>query len=503
MSSFMSVTSESIEHDCEFMVFQQPQRARAANSKDATERRAVDPPPVLKLTLPTSTPVAEDCTKYIALAVLMPPTGLKDGALNDAPITPATTATHTSMAVGTWASAAYLLRSVEESEERDIFFIFPDLGVKRSGIFCIHFLLYERTGTTLKWLKSATSNPFTVYSARLFPGVLESTMLSRIFVSQGVKIRLRNSQHTENQLPLKNENNNNPRLLPGRYLLAPSGVPTESSRSSSNSISMSLSSRGASPIAPYVAGHYMPATECAFMNDKPGFISSVSMDGKTSYAKRPRLSVGPSNSTSPSRQARSMPYTTTVQEASINEGKERPIAIPVTRNRTFAKHQDILHHNNTTTTSATMTPSHSHSNTNTNTNNNANIACNPDNQSNGTRLPPISSLYLDDWPSSYDRAITPSSEYPPSYPRGSFRPVPQDVFLPRITPIAMPNRTDRPDTSSVHVHDLVSTREPTKQSSTGHFDSTRHSTGPSYTQQPPSHPEQTRGIIGHASSMHF
>ncbi|KAI9596016.1 velvet factor-domain-containing protein [Syncephalis fuscata] len=259
-----------------FVVFQQPQRARAANSKDATERRAVDPPPVLKLQLSSTTPVAEDCTKYIALAVLMPASSwdhssaleLKNKQPNAMNGAHRDTTTHTSTAVGTWASAAYLLRSSEESEERHIFFIFPDLGVKRPGMFCIHFLLYERVGTMVKWLKSTVSNPFTVYSARLFPGVLESTMLSRIFVSQGVKIRLRNSQQTENQLPLKTEINNNPRLLPGRYLLAPSGIPADINRSSSSiATSMLLSSRDTSPIATSPIHYTQPASH-TFADDK-------------------------------------------------------------------------------------------------------------------------------------------------------------------------------------------------------------------------------------------
>jgi hypothetical protein len=154
------------------------------------------------------------------------------------------------------------------------------------------------------------------------------------------------------------------------------------------------------------------------------------------------------------------------------------------------------------------------------------------NQSNSTRSPPISSLYLDDWPS-YDgsnnnsnnnsnsssnlqytlrhksmvinngaRVIPPSSEYPPCYSHGSFRPVSQDVFLPRITPTAMSNRTGRPDTFN-HAHDPASTREPTKLVPSNHFDSARNPPEPPSTQQPPSHPEQIRDIISHVSPMHY
>ncbi|RKP09365.1 velvet factor, partial [Thamnocephalis sphaerospora] len=72
------------------------------------------------------------------------------------------------------------------------FFVFPDLGVKRPGVFRIQFVLYQRAGQTLRQLGTVTSDPFVVYSTKMFPGVLESTALSRMFVNQGVKIRLRN-----------------------------------------------------------------------------------------------------------------------------------------------------------------------------------------------------------------------------------------------------------------------------------------------------------------------
>lgn len=38
---------------------------------------------------------------------------------------------------------------------------------------------------------SSFSEPFTVYSAKKFPGVCESTDLSKTFASQGIKIPIR------------------------------------------------------------------------------------------------------------------------------------------------------------------------------------------------------------------------------------------------------------------------------------------------------------------------
>jgi hypothetical protein len=40
-------------------------------------------------------------------------------------------------------------------------------------------------------LATSFSEPFTVYSAKKFPGVIESTPLSKCFASQGIKIPIR------------------------------------------------------------------------------------------------------------------------------------------------------------------------------------------------------------------------------------------------------------------------------------------------------------------------
>jgi hypothetical protein len=139
----------------------------------------------------------------------------------------------------------------------------------------------------------------------------------------------------------------------------------------------------------------MPATEHAFVHDKPNFMSGtrlssivtnhlepyqaqsfltkrsfdqVSTDSKGSYTTRSRLDARLSSHAPPIN----MPFTT-VQETSINEEKERPIATPAIRNSTFAKHPDIVKQDTSTLiaiTSDIMIPSHSYPNTT--------IACNPD-----------------------------------------------------------------------------------------------------------------------------
>jgi len=46
-------------------------------------------------------------------------------------------------------------------------------------------------GEKTPMLASCFSDPFTVYSAKKFPGVIESTTLSKCFAQQGIKIPIR------------------------------------------------------------------------------------------------------------------------------------------------------------------------------------------------------------------------------------------------------------------------------------------------------------------------
>ncbi|KAI8052133.1 velvet factor [Syncephalis plumigaleata] len=71
------------------------------------------------------------------------------------------------------------------------FFIFPDTSARMEGVFRLRFSLYEIRGAQSVRLCSVHSDPFTVYPPRSFPGMSESTFLSRSFSDQGVRIRIR------------------------------------------------------------------------------------------------------------------------------------------------------------------------------------------------------------------------------------------------------------------------------------------------------------------------
>lgn len=98
---------------------------------------------------------------------------------------------------GTLVSSLYRLKDTDNSDGG--FFIFGDISIKIEGTFRLRFSLFEVTTRSaasishneVSHLRSIVSGPFTVYSSKTFPGVLDSTFLSRSFCDQGVRIKIR------------------------------------------------------------------------------------------------------------------------------------------------------------------------------------------------------------------------------------------------------------------------------------------------------------------------
>jgi hypothetical protein len=69
--------------------------------------------------------------------------------------------------------------------------VFGDLSVKIEGVFRLQFTLFEVRDKEVAYIKSITSGPFNVYASKNWPGMAESTPLTRSFSEQGVRLRLR------------------------------------------------------------------------------------------------------------------------------------------------------------------------------------------------------------------------------------------------------------------------------------------------------------------------
>lgn len=192
-------------------VVQQPEKARACGSgpRSSADRRPVDPPPVVKLTIFED---GEDITfkydagfmLYASLDVARP---IAQGRMHHGQIVPVLTG----VAV---AGVAYLDRPKAAG-----YFIFPDLSVRHEGWYRLRFHLFEHVKHSedadkdrpFETVQASTSDqprephpheamanrmfvyssPFQVFSAKKFPGLNTSTELSKVVADQGCRVRIR------------------------------------------------------------------------------------------------------------------------------------------------------------------------------------------------------------------------------------------------------------------------------------------------------------------------
>jgi hypothetical protein len=90
---------------------------------------------------------------------------------------------------GTLVSSLHRLK--DQHNVDSAFFVFGDLSIKLEGIFRLRFDLYELRGAESWHIQSTQTEPFKSHSAKTFPGMSESTFLTRTFSDQGVRLRLR------------------------------------------------------------------------------------------------------------------------------------------------------------------------------------------------------------------------------------------------------------------------------------------------------------------------
>ncbi|KAF9947607.1 hypothetical protein BGZ70_002601, partial [Mortierella alpina] len=97
----------------------------------------------------------------------------------------------TKATTGSSVSSLYPLKDFEDNGTESGFFVFPDLSVRMEGTYRLKFCLYEMVGKDVHFCAYVISDPLIVYSAKKFPGMEESTLLSQYFAEQGLKIRIR------------------------------------------------------------------------------------------------------------------------------------------------------------------------------------------------------------------------------------------------------------------------------------------------------------------------
>ncbi|ELR01667.1 hypothetical protein GMDG_00043 [Pseudogymnoascus destructans 20631-21] len=205
------MTAEGRHLSYELKVIQQPERARACGSgaKSSADRRPVDPPPVVELRIfeIDAQNIKSDITfsymaNFFVFATLETARPIIHGRVHQ-------TAQQIPVLTGMPVSGmAYLDRPTEAG-----YFIFPDLSVRHEGKYRLSFNLYEETKEdkdkdgesaapaikqnpdeptgSFDWRLEIKSEAFTVFSAKKFPGLAESTSLSRTVAEQGCRVRIR------------------------------------------------------------------------------------------------------------------------------------------------------------------------------------------------------------------------------------------------------------------------------------------------------------------------
>ncbi|PHH75799.1 hypothetical protein CDD80_2048 [Ophiocordyceps camponoti-rufipedis] len=199
------ITRENRSLWYQLTVLQQPERARACGSgmKANSDRRPVDPPPVVELRIIEGASVDEgkditfDYNANFFLYASLEPARVMATARATTP-----TAANPPILTGVPASGmAYLDRPAEAG-----YFIFPDLSVRHEGYFRLSFSLFETTKEErdfdlhpsdgdlppgVDWRMEIKTQPFSVFSAKKFPGLMESTQLSKTVADQGCRVRIR------------------------------------------------------------------------------------------------------------------------------------------------------------------------------------------------------------------------------------------------------------------------------------------------------------------------
>ncbi|WVR08106.1 hypothetical protein IAU60_005152 [Kwoniella sp. DSM 27419] len=181
-------------------VRQQPERARLCSYKEENEtidRRPVDPPPVVELRT-ADVPIERllESTSFFIRATIVSatstPVPVPDHGLpsvNEPHYTAIKTPTGADATTGEVVQTPEKLRLLDGRSTA--LCIFAKLSVRVPGVFRLMFTLYETTDAGITELTRTVSEPFEVFSPKLFKGMHESTPLTRHLAAQGLKVKLR------------------------------------------------------------------------------------------------------------------------------------------------------------------------------------------------------------------------------------------------------------------------------------------------------------------------
>ncbi|KAI8050158.1 velvet factor-domain-containing protein [Gilbertella persicaria] len=171
----------------ELIIRQQPVHSRMCGIGERVDRRPIDPPPVVQIKIKNMNEeesierISALCSYLFLIAVLVP--------ANDDPEKQLNILLHSKLTVGRTVSSLYTLRDLDGTE--GAFFVFSDISVRAEGNYRLRMCLFDIRDQTVRYNSSVLTEPFTVYSAKAFPGMYRSCPLVQNFAKQGLKIRIR------------------------------------------------------------------------------------------------------------------------------------------------------------------------------------------------------------------------------------------------------------------------------------------------------------------------
>lgn len=173
---------------------QQPQAARACGFSDK-DRRVIDPPPIVELSIESPFLTENEIKSYLRYesyvmnCCICDETGTKDASFMPEEYQ------HQRRLMG--SSAGTPFAGQDENGQEGCFFCFSDLSCRTPGAFRLKFTLImidpPRAGQVRHFpvLAEVLSDVFHVYSAKEFPGMLPSSALARRLRQQGCIISVR------------------------------------------------------------------------------------------------------------------------------------------------------------------------------------------------------------------------------------------------------------------------------------------------------------------------
>ncbi|KAJ3391138.1 hypothetical protein HDU92_009184 [Lobulomyces angularis] len=176
---------------------QKPVHARMSGN-GAKERRTIDPPPILELMeyvngnlMPI---IEENCFTHMRAALYSP-----DGTISLEELQRGMLKNKATL-VGDLIEYSRVL--LDDLGRIGTFFVFKDLSIKMPGTYSLKFTLYDLEKLDKPGeLTSKTTHKFTLFSPPIrilapkdFPGIIESSDITKVFNNQGLKLTIRNKE---------------------------------------------------------------------------------------------------------------------------------------------------------------------------------------------------------------------------------------------------------------------------------------------------------------------